>query len=393
MSQREDAVKTEARRMTREQVLRKALEGRITWEQAGVICRLTPRHLRRVRLQYEKLGYVAKDGRQGRAMPRRLDAATVSKIIELRKGRYEDWSIKHFHERLRERHKVEISYTWTRIVLVNAGLHEPSDGRGTYRRKRERRPMVGMMIHCDGSTHEWLAGLPKQDLVMMLDDADSKLLFARFFEQEGTMSTMSALEAVVQKHGRFAEFYVDHGSHYKPVNATAEPDSGQVMRVLKTLGIRLIQAHSPQARGRCERFFQTVQGRWPQEFQDANVRNYAQANALIDRKLLTDFNRRFTVEPAQAESAFVPMVGLDLALLFSIQHERVVQNDNTVRFEGMILQLPTGTERFSYARCPVIVHQRTNATLAISYQQKLLARYGSDGQPLLKTPTKTKALA
>ena len=261
--------------MTREQVIRKALEGHISWEQAAAICRLTARHLRRVRVRYEQLGHVPRDGRQGRLMPRKLDPKLVEEVIRLRKERYTDWSIRHFHDRLLELHKLDISYTWTRTVLVHAGLHEPTKGRGTHRRKRERRPMTGMMIHCDGSTHEWIPNLPKQDLVIMLDDADGKLLFARFFEQEGTMSTMTAIEAVVAKHGRFAEFYVDRGSHYKPVNPTAAPESGQVMRVLKTLGIRLIQAHSPQARGRCERFFQTVQGRWPQEFHDAGVRTSA----------------------------------------------------------------------------------------------------------------------
>jgi hypothetical protein len=323
-------------------------------------------------------------------MPSRIPAEMVERIVELRKERYSDWSIQQFHERLREKHKVDISYTWTRTVLVHAGLHQPAEGRGKYRRRRERRPMVGMMLHNDGSTHEWLKGQPKQDLVIMLDDADSRLLFARFFEQEGTMSTLSALEHVVQKHGRFCEFYVDHGSHFRPVNKEAEPGSGQVERVLRVLGTRLIQAHSPQARGRCERFFQTVQGRWPQEFEDAGIKTYAEANALIERELLADFNQRFTVQPAQSESAFVRFVGVDLQLLMSIHHERVVNNDNTVRFEGMSLQLPPNLERTHYVRCPVVVHELTDGSLAISFQSKLLARYSKDGQQLLAQNTLTR---
>jgi transposase len=384
MTSRQDAVAEEARRMTREQVIRRALEGKINWEQAASICRLTARHLRRLRAKYERLEVLPADGRRGRAMPRRIPKEVVDRTIELRRERYTDWSLKHFHERLVERHKLAISYSWLRVVMVHAGLHEMAASRGKYRRQRERRPMCGMLIHCDGSTHEWIAGLPPHDLVAVLDDADTRLLFARFFEQEGTWSTLIALDYVVRRYGRFCEFYTDRGSHFRSIQSQHQEEAdGQVARVLKTLGIRHIQALTPQARGRGERFFETAQGRWPQELRDAGIRCYEAANRYVERHLIADYNRRFTVEPAEPESAFVPLVGIDLRLLMSIQHERVVQNDHTVRFEGLVLQLPPPKERLHYVRCPVLVHELLDGTLGISFQGKLLARYDRcKGQPL-----------
>jgi hypothetical protein len=324
-------------------------------------------------------------------MPKRLDPSVVTQVLSLRRERYRDWSVKHFHERLTEKHGVEISYSWTRVVLVHAGLHQPAPGRGKYHRRRERRPMTGMLLHNDGSTHAWIAGLPPADLVIMLDDADGRLLFARFFPQEGTASTLTSLAHVVRKHGRFCEFYTDRGSHFRSTQSQNEPEAeGQVARVLKALGIRHIQARTPQARGRCERFFETVQGRWPQEFADAGIRSYKAANRELERRLIADFNRRFTVEPAQPQTAFVPLVGLDLMLLMSIQHDRVVQNDNTVRFQRLVLQLPARHDRLHYVRCPVVVHQLLDHNLAVSFQGKLLAKYDPSGRLLGEKSTLKK---
>lgn len=123
-------------------------------------------------------------------------------------------------------------------------------------------------------------------------------------------------------------------------------------------------------------------GRWPQEFKDAGIRSYEAANRELERRLIADFNRRFTVEPAQPETAFVPLVGLDLTLLMSVQHDRVVQNDNTVRFQRLVLQLPHGLDRLHYVRCAVVVHELLDGNLAVSFQAKLLARFDPHGRPL-----------
>jgi hypothetical protein len=279
-------------------------------------------------------------------------------------------------------------------MLQEAGVVAKEPARGKYRRQRERRPMVGMLVHLDASTHEWIAGLPKQDLVVALDDADGRILYARFFPQEGTASSFAALESVVRNYGRFGELYTDRGSHFcqsAPAGELAAEQHGQVSQALRLLGIRQILARSPQARGRSERAFGTIQGRLPQELRLKGVADYAAANRYLEQHFIADFNRRFTIKPAQPDSAFVKLAGVELELLLSSRYERIVRNDNTVTFKNLILQLPSTRQRIHFVRCPVLVHQFANGTLGISYQGRLLARYDAAGGPLQPSPNKERA--
>lgn len=318
---------------------------------------------------------------------------TIRELCRLKQEIYPDFSVKHFHEYATQKHKLVLSYNWARIVLEEAGIVEKAPARGKHRRKRERRPMTGMLIHIDGSTHTWIQGLPQQDLILVLDDADGKALYGQFFPQEGTMSTMAALEQVLIRYGRFCEFYHDRGSHFgRTSQAGSAPDeeqNGQVTRVLRTLGIRQIFARSPEARGRSERAFGTCQGRLPQELRLEGITSYEQANVYLNKTFWLKFNKLFTVKPAQAETAFVPLAGLNLKLLLSIQQERIVRNDNTVTYKNVILQIPERPERIHFVRCPVTVHEFPDGTLGISYQDKLLGQYQKDGKPLtIKTKQK-----
>lgn len=373
--------------MTREEVLKKAQEGRITWVQAGAICGITPRHLLRLRERYQVMGAAGlRDRRAGRRQPLRIPPKQLDELCRLKREVYPDFSIRHFHEFATEKHGLELSYTMTRNILQIRGIVEKAPGRGKYRRQRERRPMCGMLVHLDASTHPWISGLPDWDLMVALDDADGCILYARFVEQEGTRASFEALRHILVRRGRFCELYTDRGSHFcRTTKAGYGPDevqNTQVARVLKVLGIRHILARSPEARGRSERCFGTIQGRLPQELRLVGIRDYGAANAYLERTFVPDFNRRFTVEPMQAESAFVPVTGFNLELLLSLQHERVVQNDNTVRFEGRVLQLPRAKERIHFVRCPVLVHEFLDETLGVSYQGKLLSRYDAHGLPL-----------
>ncbi|MEI8254753.1 MAG: ISNCY family transposase [Deltaproteobacteria bacterium] len=387
------AAAQEAKAMTRREVIQKAIEGRITWAQAAGICGVTPRHMSRLRERHEKFGIEGlRDGRTGKRQPSRVPPAQIEELCRLKREVYPDFSVRHFHEFAVAKHKLRLGYTWTRDILQSRGLVEKAPARGKYRRKRERRPMRGMLLHLDASTHSWIAGLPMWDLNVMLDDADGRILFARFVEQEGTRSTLQALEHVMRRWGRFCEFYTDRGSHFcRTSKAGAAPDedqSGQVARVLKALGIRHILARSPEARGRSERAFGTIQGRLPQELRLAAVGDYEAANAYLTRVFVPDFNRRFTVEPTEPESAFVPLAGVDLRLLLSVHHDRTVYKDNTVVFGALVLQLPPGRDRIHYARCPVVVHELLDDTLAVSYQGSLIARFRRDGQLVLTAKTK-----
>jgi hypothetical protein len=380
-------VKREVKAMTRNEVIMRAMAKEITWIQAAWICGITDRQMRRIKDSYLKRGYDGLvDGRGGRPRRRRIKVATIEKICELRRKRYADFSVQHFWEKVTEVHKIAISYTWLKLALQSAGLAEKSPGRGKYRRRRERRPMRGMMVHLDASTHQWIKGEPMRDLVVALDDADGRMLYAQFWPEEGTASTMAALGHIIKTHGRFGELYTDRGSHFcytaKSGEAASTEHQGQVSRALKVLGIRQILAWSPQARGRSERAFQTIQGRLPQELAEAGIRSYEGANQYLRSHFVGDFNRRFTVEPTQAGSAFVPLVGVDLELLLSVHHRRSVNNDSCVSVDGVLLQLPRTAQRAHYVRCEVTVHEFPEGTLGISYQGRLLARYSADGQLL-----------
>jgi transposase len=387
MEQTARRVSREVKAMTRREIITKAIDGQISWVAAADIIGVTPRHMRRLRRAIEHGGISAvMDQRGGRPRRKRISVQTIREMCRLKREVYPDFSIRHFYEHLTERHRVGVSYTYTRMVLQEAGIVEKEPGRGRYRRRRERRPMVGMLVHLDGSTHPWIAGLPDQDLIVAMDDADGRILYAEFFAQEGTLSSFQALRCILERYGRFCELYTDRGSHFcrtaKAGEAPAEEQNGQVAQALRALGIRHIPARSPQARGRSERAFETIQGRLPQELRLHGITTYAQANRYLKEIFVSDFNRRFTVAPAQPESAFTPVAGIELELLLSAKHQRLVRNDNTVTFKNVILQLPTTRERMHFVRCPVYVHQFPNDTLGVSYQGRLLARYDADGGPL-----------
>jgi transposase len=385
----------EAKAMTRKEIIMKAINKEITWIQASTILGVTARHMRRLKTLYEQHGYGGlRDHRAGSPRRKRIPVKVIQKLCHLKKEVYPDFSVKHFYEYATEKHKLKISYNWARIVLEEAGIVEKAPARGKHRRKRERRPMRGMLLHNDGSTHEWIEGLPQWDLIITMDDADGKILHGVFVPEEGTVSTLVALEHVLKRHGRFCEFYHDCGSHFGRTSQAGQgPDeeqNGQVSRALKTLGIRQIFARSPQARGRSERAFGTIQGRLPQELRLAGIKDYEKANEYLQQTFIPKFNRQFTVEPAQSELAFVPLVGIDLKLLLSIQDQRIVKNDNTITYKNIILQIPETRKRHHYVRCPVIVHEFLDETLGISYQGSLLERYHKDGKPLLSKKKKRK---
>ena len=258
------------RTMKMQEVILRAMAKRITWWQAAEIIGISDRQMRRWRRRYEKCGYDGLwDRRCRRPSPRRVRLELAERVLVLYREKYFDFNVRHFHEKLREQHGIALSYTWVKLALQGAGLVRKQGRRGIHRRRRPRRPLPGMLLHLDGSSHAWFGDGRRYDLLVVLDDATSELYYAQLVEQESTRTVLAALREVVEKKGLFCGLYSDRASHFfETPRAGAKIDPQrltQVGRAIQQLGIRMIPAYSPQARGRSERNFGTWQGRLPQE--------------------------------------------------------------------------------------------------------------------------------
>ena len=296
--------------------------------------------------------------------------------------------MRHFHEVLQRDHGVGLSYSWVKKALQTAGLVPQGRKRGPHRRRRERRPLPGMLLHIDASTHRWLATGPAgqtQDLVSVSDDATSEVYYAAFVEEENTRTVLAALRAVVETQGVFCALYSDRASHFiHTPPAGREPHPTQVERVLGQLGIRRIVAYSPQARGRKERFYRTVQGRWPQELRLRGVDHHGRGQRLAPGRRHRRLQPPVCGPAAQAGTAFVPPP-TGLKRVFTIQHERTVSNANTVQFHRRVLQIGATPLRCHFVRCRVTVHEHLDETLSITYGPHTIARFTRDGEPVVIT--------
>src|SRR3989442_3741372 len=325
------------RAMKLQEVILRAISGQILWSQAAEIIGISDRSMRRWRRRYEEYGYTDLfDRRRKRPSPKRVPMETVEKVLKLYREQYFDFNVLHFVENLHQKHAVGLSYTWVKKALQTAGLVARSRKRGKHHKRRPRRPLPGMMLHVDGSTHCWLAGVEQQDLIAVLDDATNQAYYAQLVEQESSATVMAALKEVIQRQGLFCSLYSDRGSHFDwTAKAGESPDprhKTQLGRALQQLGIELIAANSPQARGRCERIFGTWHGRLPQELRLRKIETLAAANQFLRDYWIDYHNKNFTVAASQPGTAFVGYQGRDLDMTFSLQHERVVGNDNTVTF-------------------------------------------------------------
>jgi transposase len=277
------------------------------------------------------------DRRLGKPSGRRAGVAEIARMLELYRGSYEDFTVKHFHEQLVRRHNYKLGYTVTKLHLHRAGLVTPAVKRSAHRKKRPRRPMIGMMLHQDASRYAWLPGDRRQyDLVVTLDDATSAIYSAFLVEEEGTASSFRGLGEVVARHGLFCALYSDRGSHYfhtptarQPVSRTALT---QVGRALAQLGTEHIAAYSPEARGRSERAFRTLQDRLPKELRLAAITGIGAANRWLADTYIPAHNARFAVAAEQPGSAFVPDTAGAWREILCIQETRQVGNDNTVKW-------------------------------------------------------------
>ena len=372
-------------------VMLQATARKITWWQAAEILGISVRTMRRWKWKYENKGMkMLFDGRKGKPNWRKVDAAEVERVVSLYRDQYHDLNVLHFHEKLTEKHGIRFSYTWVKNVLQGAGLIKKSRSRPKHRKRRPRKPLAGMMLHIDGSHHQWFQDDRWYDLIVILDDATNEIYYAQLVEDECTRSVMAALRHVVENQGWFASIYSDRAGHFFQTPKAGGPvdptQLTQVGRAMRDLGIRMIPAYSPQARGRSERNFGTWQGRLPQELRLRQITALPAANEFLRHTYIGEFNQKFARPAAQTGTAFVPLRCHDLDRVFSIQHERVVNKDNTVRWANLFLQIQPTRIRSTMADLNVIVYEHLDGTVTIGYGPHTVGRYTASGQPVIPAP-------
>src|ERR1700732_3741361 len=356
------------RAMKVQEVMLQAMAKKITWYQAAEIIGISDRHMRRWRERYEEGGFRGLfDRRRGKPSPKRVPMAVLERVLELYREKYFDFNLRHFHEKLASEHQIELSYSWVKGVLQGAGLVARGRQRGVHRKRRPRRPLPGMLLHIDGSRHQWFQDERWYDLIVILDDASSEIYYAQLVEEESTVTVMVGLREVIERKGVFCALYSDRGSHFwltpKVGGKVDYHRRTQVGRALHELGVQMIPAYSPQERGRSERNFSTWQGRLPQELRLRGIRTLEAANDFLKKDYIAEFNRRFTVPAAQRGTAFISCRHRNLEMIFTQRFERTVDRDNTVSFHNLVIQIERAEWRPTLAGCKAIIHQHLDTTL------------------------------
>jgi len=375
------------RMMKLQDVLLKAMAKKISWVTAAEIIGVTPRTMRRWRERLEEHGYNGlADRRKGKVSFRRVPLKTVEQVLALYQEKYYDLNVRHFQEKLREEHGIRLSYTWVYQALLGVGLVQKRRKRAPHRRRRERRPLPGMLLHIDGSKHRWLNDDRWYDLIVILDDATSEIYYAQLVEEESTRTVMAALRQVIETKGIFCALYSDRGSHFfvtpKGEQRVDKQRVTQVGRAMKELGIQMIAAYSPQARGRSERSFGTWQGRLPQELRLAGITTVEGANRFLREHYMGRFNEQFRVPAAEKGTAFRRSSRSDLEWIFTMQTERVVAKDNTVAIGSRAWQIDKTRFRHTLAGSTVTIHEHLDGTVSIRFGPHVVGRYNRQAEPL-----------
>jgi hypothetical protein len=374
----------EVRKMRFEESYEGWKEGRLTQEEAAMLLGVCDRTFRRYLMRYEDQGMQGLiDKRLGQISHRRAPVDEVMALSDLYSNRFCGFNVKHFYSWYRRAYQGSRSYTWVKNTLQQKGLVPKAALKGTHRKKRTRAPYAGMMLHQDGSRHQWVAG-KYWDLIVTMDDASSEHYSMFFVEEEGTQSSFQGVKEVIEQHGLFASLYTDRGSHYwHTPEAGGKVDKSnltQFGRAMSQLGIRMIAAYSPEARGRSERAFSTHQDRLVKELAMQGITEIKQANDYLANTYMPAHNAEFATAPQEPDSVFVPWAGTALHDILCEQYDRTVGNDNCVKFEGLKLQIPADHYRCHYVRVAVSVHRYPDGGLAIYHGPRKLAAYDPNGK-------------
>ena len=375
------------RRMRFSDLLDRTEAKELTQEAASEVLGISVRTFQRWAERFEADGDEGLvDRRMGRRSPRRAPEEELERMLGLFRDRYADFTVKHFHEQLRKQHDYMLGYTVTKLALQAAGLVRKAPKRSAHRKKRPRRPLPGMLLHQDGSRHRWIDGLPAIDLIVTMDDATSEVYSMLLVEEEGTASTFQALGEVIGERGLFCALYTDRGSHYfytsKAGEKVSKTQQTQVGRALSHLGIEHIAAYSPEARGRSERMFGTLQGRLPKDLRLAGIKTVEAANAWLKAHYIAEHNAAFAIKAEQPGTAFVADRHEAWREALCVIEERTVGNDNTIAWNGRRLQLPESRLRPHFVKAVVRVHEYPDGIVSVFLGPHRLASFAANGQQL-----------
>ena len=376
-------------------MLNGVIERAVSVAEAARLLGVSGRHAWRLLAAYRKEGAAAMaHGNRGRKPSTATSPGTRAQVLALAEGRYAGFNHAHLTELLAEREGIRLSRATVRRVLLAGGVHSPRRRRARKRyRRRERYPQEGMLLQIDGSQHDWLEGRgPRLTLIGAVDDATGTVPFALFREHEDAHGYLLLLKEIIARHGVPLALYSDRHSIFQRTPKEAERrdeqlrgrrDPTQFARALEELGIGLILAHTPQAKGRVERAWDTFQDRLVSELRLAGTATIEEATRML-WDFLPRYDRQFGVAPAQPGSAYRPRpqgVSLDAVLCF--KYRRTVANDHTVHFNGAALQvLPDGL-RASYARATVEVQERLDGSIVVVHQGRTVATELAPAAPVV----------
>ena len=371
-------------------VILRTIAGIYDWLQAAEILGYTPRHMSRIKKRYEEYGFDGLFDRRTKTGPRIIKMEDIEKILTLYKDRYKGFNVAHYRDMLKKEENIEISYTHLYKTLSEADLIMKTRKKA-HRRKRERRPETGMMLLMDTSDHNWFSDY-ESHLIAIMDDATGEIYRAKIFDSDSTLNNMSVIKSVIEEKGIFGSLYVDRASMFTTtrrggthVNIKEEQDDTQIQRALKSLNITMINANSPQAKGRVERLFKTFQDRLVKELKFKKIETMEEANRYTEKIFLPHYNDKFKKEPLSPDSFFLKTTA-DLDNIFCVKEERVVDNANCVRWNGNVFQIERQNFRYSFAKCKVIVNTHVDGRVSISYGHKTIGFYDRTGKYINPLP-------
>ena len=366
-------------------VIQRVYRSELTVIEAAQILNISERQCYRVKARVKKAG--AKGvihGNRGRPCKCKIEDTVIKRIVELALGKYQGLNDHHLTEKLKEQESIDLSREKVRRVLRAKGIGSPKKRRRLkHRNRRERRAAEGMMLQVDGSPHDWLQGRgPCLCLIGAIDDATSKVMGALFVQAESSWGYFRLFSEIFNAHGVSQSIYTDrHSVFWTDREPTVEEQllnkkpTTEVGRGLKELGVTLILANSPQAKGRIERLWNTFQDRLVSELRLAKAKTLEQAQAVLER-YIPEHNRKFA-KPAKAEPAWRKISALQIERALCFKQQRTVAKDNTITFEGTVLQIPKTSPLRSYSNRRVEVHVLLNGALEIFYKTDKIAAFDS----------------